>query len=268
MHKQKKYLLVKRILDITFAVMVIAVSWPLMLVTAFLIKLDTPGQALFKHSRVGINHRNGVRTKNNGVGRRKGGEPGPASLNRVERRKHKDSDRRKENVAGRLFTLYKFRTMYADARERFPELYDYRYSDEQLYSLPMKVLLAEPGSNGKGKYKRLGDDPRLTPMGMWLRRTSLDELPNLINVITGDMSLVGPRPDIPDNICNYKLIHMEKFNVKPGVTGLAQVMGRGLLSFHRTNELDVEYVKNCSLWLDIKIIFKTVLVALKGEGAY
>jgi lipopolysaccharide/colanic/teichoic acid biosynthesis glycosyltransferase len=157
--------------------------------------------------------------------------------------------------------------MYTDARERFPDLYKYDYSDEQLYTLPMKVLLgSEPGSDGKGN--GLGSDPRLTPFGRWLRRTSLDELPNFINVIMGEMSLVGPRPDIEENVHNYKPQHMKKFDVKPGVTGLAQVMGRGTLSFHQTNEFDVEYVVNHSLLLDARILLKTIWVSVKGDGAY
>jgi lipopolysaccharide/colanic/teichoic acid biosynthesis glycosyltransferase len=235
----------KRVLDIIFSVMVLILTFPLMVLIGIVIRMDSPGSAVFKHKRIGINRRNVLKLRNNKL------------------------ERRKNNGFGRPFTLYKFRTMYADARDRFPDLYRYDYSEEQLYSLPMKVLLAEPGSGGNGNgNKMLGNDPRITPMGRWLRRTSLDELPNFISVIKGDMSIVGPRPDIPDNVPNYKLEHMEKFNIKPGVTGFAQVMGRGTLSFHQTNEHDVEYVKNVSFWLDIKIILKTIWVTVTGAGAY
>jgi lipopolysaccharide/colanic/teichoic acid biosynthesis glycosyltransferase len=216
-----------------------------MVLIAIAIRIDSPGKAIFRHKRVGVNRRNGFEPENNGT------------------------ERRKNNQFGKPFPLYKFRTMYIDACERFPELYKYDYSEEQLNTLPMKVLLgSEPVSNCKVVENGLGCDPRLTKLGCWLRRTSLDELPNFINVLTGDMALVGPRPDIAENVPNYKPEHLEKFCVKPGVTGLSQVTGRGTLSFHRTNELDVEYVTNRSPWLDIEIFFKTLWVVIKGEGAY
>ncbi len=101
--------------------------------------------------------------------------------------------------------------------------------------------------------------------GRWLRRTSLDELPNFFNVLKGDMHVVGPRADIAENIRYYPTAHREKLRVKPGVTGLAQINGRGRLSFLQTNEFDVEYVRNRSLLLDLKIMFNTPVVTVRAR---
>lgn len=153
---------------------------------------------------------------------------------------------------GKPFTFYKFRTMFPDAKERFPELYDFNYTEEQIKTMPVKLI----------------NDPRLTRFGKWLRKTSLDELPNFVNVIIGDMHLVGPRPDHADNVSHYPSHHLIKISVKPGITGLAQIKGRGQLSFLETNDLDVEYVKNRSLLVDLKILLRTVIVTLTGKGAF
>jgi lipopolysaccharide/colanic/teichoic acid biosynthesis glycosyltransferase len=142
--------------------------------------------------------------------------------------------------------------MYVDAMERFPEMYKYDYTPEELKKL----------------YFKIPDDPRLTRFGSRLRKTTLDELPNLINVIKGDMNLVGPRPDIPEMIKYYEQWERKKFTVKPGVTGLAQINGRGLLNFKKTLERDVEYVENRSLWMDIKVLMKTIKVSLLRIGAF
>ena len=112
------------------------------------------------------------------------------------------------------------------------------------------------------------NDPRVTSLGLILRRTSLDELPQLINVIKGDMSLVGPRPEIPEMLKYYRSEQRKKFQVKPGVTGLSQVRGRGLLGFQETQKLDVEYVEKKTLWLDFKIIMKTLKVTFLRIGAF
>lgn len=152
----------------------------------------------------------------------------------------------------RLFRFVKFRTMYADARERFPELYAYSYDDDELGRLRFKVE----------------DDPRVTPAGSWLRRSTLDEIPNFWNVLTGEMALVGPRPEIPEMLQYYHGDMNAKFAVRPGITGLAQVSGRGRLGFHETVELDVEYVRNQSLWLDLKILVRTLRIVVLGDGAF
>jgi lipopolysaccharide/colanic/teichoic acid biosynthesis glycosyltransferase len=150
------------------------------------------------------------------------------------------------------FTFVKFRTLYADARQRFPHLYRYAYTNEELKDMKFKVL----------------NDPRVTPQGKWMRKTTLDELPNFWNVLTGDMALVGPRPEIPEMLPYYSGEMLLKFTVRPGITGLAQISGRGRLGFHETVRLDVEYVKRQSLMLDLTILFRTVWKAITQEGAF
>ena len=152
---------------------------------------------------------------------------------------------------GSTFCFYKFRTMVADAPTRFPDLYAYRYSHDDLRETTFK----------------LADDPRLTRVGRWLRRTSLDELPNLVNVLRGDMALVGPRPEIPAMLPYYSQAQLVKFAVRPGVTGLAQVRGRNLLPLLQTIELDCDYVARRSFPLDLQILARTVLVVVIGRGA-
>jgi len=153
---------------------------------------------------------------------------------------------------GKIFTFVKFRTLYADARQRFPELYAYRYTDEELQSLKFKVV----------------NDPRVTPQGSWMRTTALDELPNFWNVLWGDMALVGPRPEIPEMLPYYQGEMLKKFSVRPGVMGLAQISGRGRLGFYETVGLDVEYVKNRSVRFDLKIIALTVYKIAARDGSF
>jgi len=111
-------------------------------------------------------------------------------------------------------------------------------------------------------------DPRVPPVSRWLRRTSLDELPNLFNVLLGDMTLVGPRPDLPVHVRYYRPGQLKKFALKPGITGLAQVRGRGLLSFEETLRYDVEYVEKRSLLLDLQLLLLTVPALLRKDGAF
>jgi lipopolysaccharide/colanic/teichoic acid biosynthesis glycosyltransferase len=207
-------------------------SFPIMVLIAIVIKIDSPGPVIFKQTRIGKERRgDGCSTLRNG---------GEFS-----------HDRRKEDW-GRPFTFYKFRTMVVDAKERFPELYRYQYTPEELNLLFFKAP----------------DDPRLTRFGRRLRKTTLDELPNFINLLKGDMSLVGPRADIPEMIPYYEEWQKKKFRVKPGITGLAQVNGRGLLSFRETLRIDVEYVDRKSFWFDLKIILKTIKVTFLRIGAF
>lgn len=142
--------------------------------------------------------------------------------------------------------------MYVDARERFPELYAYDYTPEALDELKFKVE----------------NDPRVTPEGKWLRASSLDELPNFWNMMTGSMAMIGPRPEIPEMIPYYKGEMLDKFSVKPGITGMAQACGRGNLNFHDTVKLDVEYVRKQTLRLDIKLFFLTIYKVLRSDGAF
>ena len=155
-------------------------------------------------------------------------------------------------VNGTLFTFVKFRTLYADAKQRFPELYAYRYSGQELQELKFKIV----------------DDPRVTPQGKWMRTTTLDELPNFWNVLCGHMALVGPRPEIPEMLPYYRGAMLRKFSVRPGITGLAQISGRGRLGFYETIDLDVEYVMNRSLLLDLKICVLTLYKMITRDGAF
>ena len=118
----------------------------------------------------------------------------------------------------------------------------------------------------EGENRLLSDADRVTKVGAFLRKTSLDELPEIINVIKGEMSLVGPRPLLDLHLELFNDQQLKRHDVKPGMTGLAQVMGRQSLSFTQRTDLDVKYVENLSLWLDIKIIIKTILVVLGADG--
>jgi len=153
---------------------------------------------------------------------------------------------------GKAFTFVKFRTLHADARQRFPELYAYQYSHEELADLKFKI----------------DNDPRVTRCGVWLRKSSLDELPNFWNVLTGDMALVGPRPEIPEMLRYYHGEMLMKFSVRPGVTGPAQISGRGRLKFTDTVAYDLEYVRRRSFRYDLKVLVKTLQKVLMHDGAF
>lgn len=159
---------------------------------------------------------------------------------------------------GQKFAFLKFRTMLASCSE----------SRHQEY---VKDLINNKDDNGIGQngvYK-MSDDSRVTAIGRFLRRSSLDELPQFINVLKGEMSLVGPRPPIPYECEYYKIWHMQRvIEVKPGITGLWQVEGRSSCSFNEMVRLDLKYIEDWSLWLDIKILIKTPWVVIKGSGAY
>jgi undecaprenyl-phosphate galactose phosphotransferase len=150
------------------------------------------------------------------------------------------------------FLCYKFRTMYYDADKRLQSILD-----------------ADPKARQEWEeYRKLKDDPRITPIGQFLRRTSLDELPQILNILKGEMSLVGPRPVTQEEIEKYYKDSAELcFSVRPGITGLWQVSGRSNTSFEYRISLDSWYVRNWNLWLDIVILIRTVNVVLKREGA-
>jgi lipopolysaccharide/colanic/teichoic acid biosynthesis glycosyltransferase len=149
---------------------------------------------------------------------------------------------------GRFFTLYKFRTMVEDAEERRAGL---------LHLNEMKG----------GPVFKLKSDPRVTWFGRFLRRYSLDELPQLWNVLRGDMSLVGPRPPIPEEVAQYQRWQRRRLAMKPGLTCLWQVSGRNELDFDRWMQLDLEYIDSWSPWLDFKILLRTIPAVLSGKGA-
>ena len=158
---------------------------------------------------------------------------------------------------GRLFLLYKFRTMVANA-------------DSELHREYQRAFIAgraeaNLGNEQKPTYKLLAD-PRITRVGKFLRKTSLDEVPQLLNVLLGDMSIVGPRPPIPYEVEAYELWHRKRLDMKPGLTGLWQVSGRNRLPFEEMVRLDLFYIENWSLLLDLKIILRTGFVMLGREG--
>jgi exopolysaccharide biosynthesis polyprenyl glycosylphosphotransferase len=149
---------------------------------------------------------------------------------------------------GRGFTVYKFRTMVMDAEK-------------------LKAELAASNDHD-GVLFKMRKDPRITKVGSWLRRWSLDELPQLLNVVRGDMSLVGPRPALPDEAARYGDYVRRRLVVKPGLTGLWQVNGRSDLSWEESVRLDLRYVENWSLVLDLQILWKTLSAVWRGSGAY
>jgi lipopolysaccharide/colanic/teichoic acid biosynthesis glycosyltransferase len=150
--------------------------------------------------------------------------------------------------------------MYSDAKELFPEMYEYNYTAEEFRTL----IVGKPFPGGEsGKL-----DPRLTKIGSWLRRTSLDELPNLWNVLQGEMSMVGPRPDIWQHIRYYPEEHLVKLRARPGITCIAQIKGRGNLTFLETNEHDLVYLSEQSFLTDLRILVKTAKSVLLREGAF
>jgi len=200
-------IVVKRIIDFTASTLLLIAVAPVLLVTAILIKLTSPGPVFFVQKRIGLNKR--------------------------------------------TFAIYKFRTMVLDAEQKLGEI-------EHLNEVSGPVF-------------KIKNDPRLTPVGKFLRKTSIDELPQLFNVLSGDMSLVGPRPL---QLRDYELFTEAgedwqrcRFSVRPGITCLWQVNGRSLLPFHKWMELDLQYVRNWSLWLDLQILAKTIPAVLRGSGA-
>lgn len=157
---------------------------------------------------------------------------------------------RQERVGkgGRKFRIYKFRSMYRDAEEK------------------QKLLEAE--NEADGPIFKIRDDPRITKVGRWLRRFSIDELPQFYNVLLGDMSVIGPRPPLQSEVDNYQEWHKRRLEVSPGITGLWAISGRSELSFDEMALLDIYYIENWSPGLDTKIFFQTIPYAMFGRGAY
>ena len=195
----------KRLMDILVSAPLLVLLFPLLLLVALAIRLEDPGPALFKQTRVGR--------------------------------------------WGKLFTIWKFRSMYTDAEAR------------------KEALLARSDMAGSVRFK-MKDDPRITRVGRIIRKTSIDELPQLWNVLKGDMTLVGPRPTMPSETDRYSLWERRRLEVIPGLTCIWQVSGRSDIPFDRQVELDVEYILSQSLWTDIKLLLKTIPVLLLGKGAY
>ncbi|MEW6442916.1 MAG: sugar transferase [bacterium] len=207
----------KRLVDIAGAMGILLLACIPMLGIAALIRLTSPGPALFRQQRVGYR--------------------------------------------GRRFVFYKFRSMAAGADPESHKDFVTGYINGRDHK-----IRPDPHEDPVFKMCR---DPRVTRLGRVLRRTSLDELPQLCNVLRGDMSLVGPRPPIPYEVEEYKPWHSARFlDVKPGLTGLWQVSGRSKTSFDDMVRLDLQYADNWSLWADCKILLKTLRAVLSAEGAY
>jgi len=154
---------------------------------------------------------------------------------------------------GQLFKCYKFRTMIPNSAEVLAEL-----------------LAGDPEARAEWeKDRKLKNDPRITPIGRFLRKTSLDELPQLINIVKGEMSLVGPRPVVPDELDLYGEARVYYLQVRPGLTGLWQISGRNDVDYERRVSLDTWYVRNWTLWSDVLILFRTLLIVpSRSSGAY
>ncbi len=151
-------------------------------------------------------------------------------------------------LCGRVFPFYKFRSMYVDAEQRLAQLQAQNEKDGPIF--------------------KIKNDPRVTPFGHFMRKYSVDELPQLINVLLGDMSLVGPRPPLTKEVEQYDEYEMERLSVRPGLTCFWQIMGRSELSFGQWMDLDHKYIREMSLWTDVKILLITPFAVLKGRGAY
>ena len=255
LHKLQRwlYFVCKRLLDILVAAIVLILLAPLMLVIAMLVKLDSPGPVIFKQERVGAKRRaNGYQ----------------------------------EFWEIKPFTICKFRSMRQgadpelhrafvqafihDDHKGMAELQDVckNGSDEPRLAFAQAFVGKDQGENGEnGQVRKLMHDPRVTRLGQFLRKSSLDELPQLWNVIKGDMSLVGPRPPISYEVDEYKPWHRQRLETVPGVTGMWQVSARSSADFDEMVQLDIWYVEHQSLWLDLKVLIQTPFAVLSKKGA-
>jgi lipopolysaccharide/colanic/teichoic acid biosynthesis glycosyltransferase len=225
--QRRIYFACKRFLDIVVAALLLILLAPLMLLVALLIRLDTPGPAIYGQQRVGLR-------------RRRVGEQATWKVG--------------------TFKCYKFRTMYHNSDSTLHRSFIEAYIRDDCEG--MADL-----NGGDKEILKLQSDPRVTRLGWLLRRTSIDELPQLWNVLMGSMSLVGPRPPIPYEVELYEPWHHQRLEAKPGMTGLWQVTARSSASFDRMVDLDIQYVETQSFWLDLRILLKTPLAVLRGEGA-
>ncbi|CUS03417.2 Undecaprenyl-phosphate galactose phosphotransferase [Candidatus Promineifilum breve] len=224
------YFLAKRVMDFIIVILSMVFLLPLLAFIALLIKWDSPGPAVFRQERV--------------------------TARRVVRNGQVYWEERP-------FTIYKFRTMRADAKSTIHRQFIEAYiaGDSKRMAELQNAQKAE-----EAKFK-LVQDPRVTRVGSFLRKTSLDELPQFGNVLLGNMSLVGPRPPIPYEVELYLFHHHDRLRTVPGITGWWQVRGRSATSFEEMVRMDVDYITRQSLWLDIKIIFMTLTAVINGKGA-
>jgi lipopolysaccharide/colanic/teichoic acid biosynthesis glycosyltransferase len=207
--------LLKRGIDLAVSGLGLVALLPFLGTLAVLIKLDSPGPAVFAQERIGLD--------------------------------------------GRPFVFYKFRSMYEGSAHEVHR----KYIQALIHGKPKAT--ADP--DGGGEVFKLAKDMRVTRIGRIIRRLSLDELPQLLNVLRGEMSLVGPRPAINYEVDMYKDWYKRRFAVLPGITGLWQISGRSERTFEEMIELDLKYVDNWSLLRDVEIIFRTFLVVIRRQGA-
>lgn len=226
------------VFEFTAALLALLVSLPIIILEAIYIKLDSPGPAIFVQQRYG---RSRIVRGAELIGR--------TDLMPASGRFEPD----KLYHVPTIFRFVKFRTMYVDARERFPELYRYEWPSHEAF---------------RASYYKLDNDPRVTRAGRWLRKSTLDELPNFWNVLTGKIALVGPRPENPVYLPYYSAEEMAKFTVRPGITGLAVINGRGDLPIGGQIDWDLAYVRERSVLLDIKTLFATAWLVLLRRGAF
>jgi lipopolysaccharide/colanic/teichoic acid biosynthesis glycosyltransferase len=222
------YYVVKRILDVSISLVLLVLLFPLMLVIAIIIFIYSPGPVFFVQERVGAKRRYFNKY---------------AYWNR-------------EN-----FRCYKFRSMKINADSTIHQSYIKALIEND--EAEMTALQGAPTQP-----RKLVNDPRIIRPGKILRKLSLDELPQLWNVLIGDMSLIGPRPAIPYEVEMYKPWHFRRLEATPGISGLQQVTARCMADFDRQVQLDIEYIEHQSIWLDLKIILKTPLVVFSTSGAY
>ncbi|GIK65217.1 MAG: multidrug MFS transporter [Chloroflexota bacterium] len=224
------YFTAKRALDIVAASLVLLVLGIPMLIIAMLIEIETPGSAIFAQERV--------------TARRKRIVNGKAEFDVV------------------TFTCYKFRTMYKDASSEMHQAFMKAFIKNDV------AAMAAINGTENAEIKKIIKDPRVTLIGKFLRKTSLDELPQFINVLKGEMTLVGPRPCIPYEVEEYAAWHKQRLQAIGGITGLWQVSARSAADFDGMCKLDIEYIQNQSLLTDIKLIVKTPLVMIFGRGGF
>jgi lipopolysaccharide/colanic/teichoic acid biosynthesis glycosyltransferase len=241
------YRIAKRALDIAVSLSVIIVLSPVLALTALLVRLTSEGPALFRQQRVG--------------------------------------------EGGRIFTIYKFRSMYQDADQTVHQIAYAHFvhgrggnGKVNMQSLELAGLQPDESDQAlvNGMPRRISwvrsqlhrlrpllhaEDPRITPFGAIVRFTSIDELPQLFNVLIGDMTLVGPRPPIPYEVRLYKRKHLRRLTVRPGVTGYWQVYGRNKVPFEKMVEMDIAYIKQRSFWLDVRLILLTIPALIHSRGS-
>ncbi len=242
------YLPAKRLMDLAVSAVLLVALSPLLLFIALCIRLDSPGPVFFRQTRVGYNRRRHRDQRT---------QPGPLPTGQPDRRSNRI--RRQHDLGARPFTIYKFRSMRRSADAAVHRQYARSFIQNQ--------APGAGGGEGAPPLFKLAQDARITRVGRILRRTSLDELPQLINVLKGDMSLIGPRPAIPYEVEDYQEWHKARLGPVPGLTGWWQVHGRSRVSFDEMVRMDIYYSEHRSFGLDVKILLLTPWAVLSCKGA-